>query len=883
MEFFRKQGLKNNDSATNHSPMTISTPKIKRKLYIGFGQRRRNNRRGKPSKHFSSIHAVEQFFTPQKTALSKKESIEFHENIDVFLEKMTKERLPRDTLPSKEKHPIQTLTPRTMIQSEDEELSRTKEKMEILVDEVRIRSQLIDDLEHQILERQTLLVEKTETVKQLQKELQLRDTNLKRLTDEFEQKEKEFTLIQKEIIKKNRIIQNIEGQLAEKQKWIVENNHFAEQLNRELEQNNRLFEKLQSEIMKKDEQCAISEKEFLGVQDEMEGLRREIASRNTIIESFENQLEEQQLSLLQKTQWAESLRSQIDEMNKQIPEQQRISHEELQALALEIETRNRIIESLKKQLTENQTRLVHHSHTTEHVQEELKQNESLIQELHGILEQKQQDLMVRDNELQTQGLQLQKVCADLDMLRGEIDSRSRIIEDLEEQLMEQQTLLVEKTQIVEHLQGELERKQKGIVRHKGEANRIRIQLEKKDQEMTNLKTELEERSHDLEFRNTDLNGKQELIQKLEKDIESALQEIKEKNMQLLSCKQELKDKEIELNNLRFDSEKKWIDLVLANIENRDNREKINELDLRLEQRENLLRGAEVELENRTQEFIITRQELGDQIQSLTMEIATRSKLIEDMEKQLADRQILLIEKTSLVETLQTEVLTRDNDMNHRREVGTFDSLQKEIISRNHIIDALRTQLSENQTGLLEKTVKTEQLHETLEQHQHRLRNTESELKKMHDELNSSKELLEKKDSELHCLQQKLDTKGKDLLIKEQEITVLTKQFQDIFTNFKAATSTKETSLQIPENQSVVPNRPLDVLKDDQPVILDEKKSFAGDIDHIMKNGQEHSDHLQENITLKEKLQICNEIERCLDRSSDDHLKTKKLKDDEEAK
>jgi hypothetical protein len=66
---------------------------------------------------------------------------------------------------------------------------------------------------------------------------------------------------------------------------------------------------------------------------------------------------------------------------------------------------------------------------------------------------------------------------------------------------------------------------------------------------------------------------------------------------------------------------------------------------------------------------------------------------------------------------------------------------------------------------------------------------------------------------------------------------------------------------------------------DQLIIPDEKKSLAGDIDHIIESRQEHIDQLYEDITWKEKLRICNEIEKCLDQSSDDHFKTKKLRDE----
>ena len=73
---------------------------------------------------------------------------------------------------------------------------------------------------------------------------------------------------------------------------------------------------------------------------------------------------------------------------------------------------------------------------------------------------------------------------------------------------------------------------------------------------------------------------------------------------------------------------------------------------------------------------------------------------------------------------------------------------------------------------------------------------------------------------------------------------------------------------------------LNIFKVDQRSIQDQKKSLAGDIDHIIKSGQEHKDQFYEDITWMEKSRICNENEKCFDHSSDDHLKTKKLKDEE---
>ena len=380
-------------------------------------------------------------------------------------------------------------------------------------------------------------------------------------------------------------------------------------------------------------------------------------------------------------------------------------------------------------------------------------------------EQKQQELIKKDNELFAQGLQLQKVCAELDMVRGEIDSRNRIIEDIEKQLAEEQTHLVEKTQLAEHFQGELEHKQKKIEKQAEELNLIRIQLEKKEQKIIDIKTELNDRLKDLEFRNSELNGKQELINQLEKDLKKSLQDLHEKNKQLLASKRELKEQDDELNQIRRDSEKKWIDFVLANIEIRDDREQIKELNLKLEQREKLLQETQGKFEQINQEFITNREELGERLETLNKDLVTRSKLLEELEKQLTDRQMLLVEKTQMSETLQTELAASDHELrthmwDDEEKQGNIDSLQTEIISRNHIIDALRKQLTENQIGLLEKTSCMEQLCEKLEEQQRFVKETEIELVRKNNELRSSRQDFEKKDSELHSSANRIGSRKK---------------------------------------------------------------------------------------------------------------------------
>jgi hypothetical protein len=120
----------------------------------------------------------------------------------------------------------------------------------------------------------------------------------------------------------------------------------------------------------------------------------------------------------------------------------------------------------------------------------------------------------------------------------------------------------------------------------------------------------------------------------------------------------------------------------------------------------------------------------------------------------------------------------------------------------------------------------------------------------------------------------------DLQIKQQEMTDLTKRFQEMSTKLMVTTVHKEPTLEMLESQSSEKENPLFILKDDQLMIQSEKKSLAGDIDHFIEKREEYTGQLHDGTTWKDELRICNEIEKCLDHASDDHLKTKKLKDED---
>ena len=93
----------------------------------------------------------------------------------------------------------------------------------------------------------------------------------------------------------------------------------------------------------------------------------------------------------------------------------------------------------------------------------------------------------------------------------------------------------------------------------------------------------------------------------------------------------------------------------------------------------------------------------------------------------------------------------------------------------------------------------------------------------------------------------------DLQIKQQEITDLTKRFQDMNTSLKVMTINKEPTTKMLEIQSDGKDTSLCILKDEQPIIQVEKKSLAGDIDHIIQSREEHTDQHHDESTLEKRI------------------------------
>ena len=371
MAFFKKKETKTINSKTDRTTIKAFTPKIKKKVNIWLGSKKKRVHTNSNSKDIESIKSAEDFIARLNGIPSMEKTIQLHENIDAFLEKIGNERLHRDLENPIEKRSQGFRVMNDEIRGEEEEFVSIKDKAEELLSEVEIRSRLVEDLEHQILERQAQLVEKTEIVKRLQTELEIRNQTIITLKKEFEEKEEDLRILQEEIKERDKIIQDIQGQLTEKQTWIVENNHFTEQLSRELEQNNRLLKKTKGELKSRKEELNVSGKELQERKEENDELHSEISLRNTIIETIEKQLEEQQIALTEKTKLVETLQGCIKERNEEIITQKQNLQERLNAFHIEVETRNRIIENIRKQLSENQTNLIEHTNVTEKLQEEL--------------------------------------------------------------------------------------------------------------------------------------------------------------------------------------------------------------------------------------------------------------------------------------------------------------------------------------------------------------------------------------------------------------------------------------------------------------------------------------------------------------------------------
>jgi chromosome segregation ATPase len=892
--------------------------KMKKRFCIGFDIKGNKGGFTHKSKKLPRNHSVPWIVSNQNLTSSEEKSSHIHDAIDLFLERIGFEKL--------EEHTSNSLTT-------DNELQRnTEEEKDILRNELVIRNNLLDDLEQQVLQRQTGVVEKSENINLLQQESDMKNHTLHSVTLQLKEKKEEVASLQQLLQTRNGIIRDIETQLVERQTWIVENNHFTEQLSRELAQSERVTTKIKEELNRKNDALQTAMEKLERNSDEIDELRRTVLSRNKIIETIEKQMENQQLFLIKKSVDIETLQDDLknrtEAMEKQKKQMQRF-HEELGNFQMEIGEKNKIIENISKQLFENQTNFIENRIGVERLQSDMERHRQLLQETSEKLERTQQQLVMKDDELQAQGLRLQAVSIELDMIHGEIDSRNRIIEDLEQQLASEQINLVEKTQMVEHLESEVAGKKTVGKTKEKELNLLALQIENLKHELFDVTSELHERLADEESNRTLIRQKEEFIVQLEKDLDTTTEELNEKENDLALSKRELLRTENELGQLKKDSEKKWVDFILKNIELRDSKEQINELELKLDQKNTLFQNINDEMKKKTSDFQLQSQQMKETIETLTSENESRGRLIDELGKQLTSQQMTLMEKSQFADNLQSELEKRKSDLETRMVdfhdmQAVVDSLHSEISARNCIIDDMKKQLTENQTLLLKKTLNRDQLFGTLKQQDI---NLQSQLEKSHQDICMYRNELEKLNTERQQMMLQMDQIKQDLrkrlgeldekclLIGQLKSELHTTQTQcaslrnecgavkrklDIKTNelanlqdiLKMSHSVNDQlTIKLSENnfegelkektlseKKAMPNI---IIKEVPADVEPEKKLLAGDLSELKKEGTDNKMlHPPEDITWKEKLRICNEIEKCLDHTAEDHIKTKKLKNED---
>ena len=129
---------------------------MKKRLCIGFDIRGKKGGIKQKSNNIQRKHSVPWHMSHQNSLASEENAGHIHDAIDLFLERIGFEKCEEQTFNS--------------IETDNEPLSDKGEEEEILQNEVEIRNHLLDDLEQQVLQRQTELVEKSENIDRLQQE-----------------------------------------------------------------------------------------------------------------------------------------------------------------------------------------------------------------------------------------------------------------------------------------------------------------------------------------------------------------------------------------------------------------------------------------------------------------------------------------------------------------------------------------------------------------------------------------------------------------------------------------------------------------------------------------------------------------------------------------
>lgn len=307
-----------------------------------------------------------------------------------------------------------------------------------------------------------------------------------------------------------------------------------------------------------------------------------------------------------------------------------------------------------------------------------------------------------------------------------------------------------------------------------EFERLKDNLEDSNQKINELKRSIEEKQFLLQDMQNELRQKVREIQKSQSTIAEKNKAISETTLKLrdvISEKEELaerlknKDIYISFQNEVMERENKEREKQQQAIEKQGEVE--HSLRDELAQKEALARDSVAELEvlkEKTNQDIQTIDVLRQEVEEMNREVASRSKIIDDMVSQCFEKQTQLTEKTLQVENLQNDVTKRDDES---------ETLHLEIETRNRIIDTIQGQVTQSQSQLIENSYLTDQLSDELEWNRNLLAESRDELMKLEEELLSKThegvlqhDEIEKAQDELELLREEFVTRGK--LIEEME-------------------------------------------------------------------------------------------------------------------
>lgn len=244
-------------------------------------------------------------------------------------------------------------------------------------------------------------------------------------------------------------------------------------------------------------------------QQEIEAITVELEARNAIIDEIKKQLTEKQINLVEKSGVFDQLQTGIEQQNREI----RLKSEELGVAKLEIEEKAREVDHIRAEL-ENKNR-------------ELLLKNVEINELQTKLEEMNEEVNASRSALKWFKIELERKQDELQSMNTELETRNAIISEVKKQLTERQTEFIGKTKSVSDLQVELESKQEeidalstrlqgftladsgrivgGLKGFRTEIDRIDNVLREKQKELESLNKCIEAKTGELE----DLNSKLE--------------------------------------------------------------------------------------------------------------------------------------------------------------------------------------------------------------------------------------------------------------------------------------------------------------------------------------------------------------------------------------